>query len=396
MQGLVHALKACMVTVPKNHPRCGVCAQKLVKNGSTSAGKTRWRCKSCGASSTQSRVDVSKRAEFAAFQSWITGKDRQDAHASSSRTFRRQSAWCWNVAPQAPVTGEIHPVLMLDGTYFNGWCVLVAYTGDHVVAWQWCDREKHASWSALLQQLPAPAMVIVDGHKGLESALRQHWPEAKVQRCLFHIQQNIRTHLTMRPKLDAGKELLALAKALTPIQTLDQAAVWAGEFASWEGHWEKFLKDRTYAKKNGERPSHVRANQNWWFTHIRLRQARGTLATVLKNGHLFTWLTHATEGQKLPRTTSPLEGGINAGLKHLLRDHRGLSDDHAKRAVDWYLYHHTQSPKDPWTLVKPHHWQPSKKVKKVIDEPIGPALYGTAFSYQDGNGIQQGWGGRNH
>ena len=156
------------------------------------------------------------------------------------------------------------------------------------------------------------------------------------------------------------------------------------------------MKDRTYAKKNGERPSHVRANQNWWFTHLRLRQARGTLATVLKTGHLFTWLTHAPEGHKLPRTTSPLEGGINAGLKHLLRDHRGLSDDHAKRAVDWYLYHHTQSPKDPWTLVKPRHWQPSKKAKKVIDEPIGPALYGTAFSYQDGNGIQQGWGGRSH
>ncbi|MGB3886413.1 transposase-like zinc-binding domain-containing protein, partial [Gordonia sp. (in: high G+C Gram-positive bacteria)] len=36
----------------RNSPVCGVCANKLVKNGTTSAGRTRWRCKHCGASST--------------------------------------------------------------------------------------------------------------------------------------------------------------------------------------------------------------------------------------------------------------------------------------------------------------------------------------------------------
>ncbi|MDJ0318050.1 IS256 family transposase, partial [Arthrobacter sp. H35-MC1] len=76
--------------------------------------------------------------------------------------------------------------------------------------------------------------------------------------------------------------------------------------------------------------------------------------------------------------------------------HRGLSDDHAKRAVDWYLYHHTEAPKDPWDLVKAHHWQPKKKKQQMVHEPIGPALYDTTFSPEDGNGIQQGWGGRNH
>lgn len=365
-----------------------------MKNGSTSAGRTRWRCKSCGASSIQSRVDVTRKAEFTAFLSWITGKQRQGAHAGSERTFRRRSAWCWNVVPQAVGTGEIHPVIMLDGTYFNGWCVLVAYTGQHVIAWQWCDREKHASWAALLQQVPAPAVAVVDGHKGLESALREHWPETNVQRCLFHIRQNIRTHLTMRPKLDAGKELLALAKALTHVTDLHQAAAWTGEFASWEARWEAFLKHRTYAKKTGARPSHIGPTQTWWYTHLGLRRARGTLATVIKAGHLFTWLTSATEGQKIARTTSPLEGGINAGLKQLLRDHRGLSEDHATRAVDWYLYRYTESPQDPWDLVKPHHWQPRQNKTTAAEEAVLPAHYGTAFSFEDGNGIQQGWAGR--
>ncbi|WP_416375677.1 transposase-like zinc-binding domain-containing protein, partial [Neomicrococcus lactis] len=34
--------------VASHRPRCGVCDCVLVKNGKTSAGRTRWRCKSCG------------------------------------------------------------------------------------------------------------------------------------------------------------------------------------------------------------------------------------------------------------------------------------------------------------------------------------------------------------
>lgn len=37
----MHALKACMVKVPKNSPRCGVCTQKLVMKGRTSSVETR-------------------------------------------------------------------------------------------------------------------------------------------------------------------------------------------------------------------------------------------------------------------------------------------------------------------------------------------------------------------
>lgn len=107
-----------------------------------------------------------------------------------------------------------------------------------------CSRSPHRTWPRWT------------GTRAL-SALRECWPETKVQRSLFHIRQNIRTHLTLRPKLEAGKELLALAKALTHITDLDEAASWTCEFASWEARWESFLKHRTYAKKNGVRPAHI-------------------------------------------------------------------------------------------------------------------------------------------
>ncbi|WP_456152229.1 IS1/IS1595 family N-terminal zinc-binding domain-containing protein, partial [Glutamicibacter ardleyensis] len=41
-----------------NQPLCDVCGNKQVKNGKTSAGRTLWRCKNCGASSTISCPDI--------------------------------------------------------------------------------------------------------------------------------------------------------------------------------------------------------------------------------------------------------------------------------------------------------------------------------------------------
>jgi hypothetical protein len=71
-----------------------------------------------------------------------------------------------------------------------------------------------------------------------------------------------------------------------------------------------------------------------------------------------------------------------------------MSPDRAARAVDWYLYLRTEQPQDPRHLVRPHHWQPQRKKPTHVQDPIGPVLYDTAFSPEDGNGLQQGWGGQ--
>lgn len=161
------------MSLPRNHPTCGVCANKLVKNGKTSAGRTRWRCKACGASATQTRTDITRKAQFDAYYDWITSPSGRRSLDVPIRTFARQTDWCWNVAPELSPTGEVHTQVMLDGTYFNGWCVLNAYTGDHVIDWQWTDREKRASWSALLSRIPPAEYAIVDGNGPLKSSLTQ-------------------------------------------------------------------------------------------------------------------------------------------------------------------------------------------------------------------------------
>ena len=207
-----------------------LCGSRLKRNGHTSAGRTRWRCTGCGSSGLRERPDVTRAADLDRFLSWLMGRATQrDLGQSTSRTFRRHHSWCWNIAPPITVTGEIYDEIQVDGTYLaGGWCLLIAIdgtTGD-VIAWQWCDTEKTAAWVALLERIPPPRVVVIDGGSGLASALKACWPDTKIQRCVVHAQRGVRTYLTRHPRTDAGKQLRALSLALTQIHNLEQATRW--------------------------------------------------------------------------------------------------------------------------------------------------------------------------
>lgn len=274
-------------------------------NGRTPKGTPRFRCKdpACGASSSRAktRADVTRRHELGWFINWLfTG--RKPTHISA-KTFQRRTRWCWQVTPPPPEpTGEIHRYLMLDGTYFNRYCALVAYNGTDVVSWQFCDREKTASWTLLLRDLPAPDIAVVDGNGPLERVIGSLWPNTAIQRCYFHIRQRIHTHLTRNPRTQPGRELLTLVKTLNQIRTTDQAAAFAAEFASWTSRWDSVLKQRTYANQaRAERPSHVKPGQKWWYTHLLLRRAHKLIHGLISRDQLFTWLTAAAQDDQPAR-----------------------------------------------------------------------------------------------
>lgn len=388
-----------MGSLPGNSPRCGVCGVKLVKNGRTSAGRTRWRCRDCGASTTQTRGDVTKRAEFEAFYSRFFGTLTPLARSLSPRSFSRRTAWCWDIrVPQPVTTGEIYRQIIVDGTYFQGWCLLVAHNGKDVIAWQWCDRESKAAWGELLKRLPAPDVVVTDGGAGLRAALDTYWKHTRIQRCYFHIFAVVRRHTTLNPRLEAGKEVLALTRQLMRVDDLDAAAVWMGAYASWEARWADFLKERTYPKAGVQRPKWVKPSQKWWYTHISLRRVQGLYRHLIRDQSLFTWLAEAyqqDEKSTVARTTSRLEGGVNAGIKELLRRHRGMNENHARTAVEWHLNTLAEFPHHPWQTAQKQLKNPRPApAPKVKEKPLGPAEYDTGLSAEEGLWARKGWAGR--
>lgn len=331
------------------------------------------------------------------FIAWLLGNDTQHDAGSSARTFRRTHAWCWNVDPHVPVTGEIYDEVQVDGTYLSGgWCLLLAIDGatGTVIAWQWCDTEKTAAWVALLERIPAPRVVVTDGGSGLASALKQIWPHTLVQRCLVHVQRNVRTYLTTRPRTDAGKALRAISLALTRIRTREQAAAWEVRLHEWHQVYADLINAKTHLRDARLRPSWARANSTWWWTHDRLRHAYRLLERLTRQGVLFTYLREDLDGLDISSTTNRIEGAANAGIKDLLRRHRGMTSDHQRRAAEWYCHLRSTKPAPPATLIRPEHYKPAPTTVIITDDDEVPGGYGTTATAEEGLWARTGWAGR--
>ena len=94
-----------------------MCSTKLQKRGLTMAGTQRWLCPSCSKSKIQPRDDLSRAMLLERFIGWLLGKQSQtDLKTSSARSWRRQIAWCWKIIPRPVLTGEIYPIILMDGT----------------------------------------------------------------------------------------------------------------------------------------------------------------------------------------------------------------------------------------------------------------------------------------
>ena len=96
---------------------CPVCGTPMKKNGFTSSGKQRWRCRGCGMSRAHSKDNTSIRLKE--FLSWLFSKDTQSSMPGSGRTFRRRTKEFWDIWPMPEVVDEIHRVVYVDGIYLK-------------------------------------------------------------------------------------------------------------------------------------------------------------------------------------------------------------------------------------------------------------------------------------
>lgn len=321
---------------------CSTCKNKLQKWGSTKSGAQRWRCTNCTNTAIRRRPDLSRAFTLERFVAWLLGKQSQAelklANDITDRTWRNQTSWCWNVTPYPERTGEVYPVILVDGIGIGSLVCLVARTPEYVIGWCWVGWESSHTWSKLLNQFPPPMVVVCDGQKGILLAIARCWPQVRVQRCIFHVWQNIRVKLTLHPKTEAGRELLQLTRDLWSVKTLGQAAGWQQQLEIWYEQYADFIRERTY------RSEIEPGRRRWWYTHRNLRSAYKQLSKLLRDKQLFTHLELLTN-VPIPRTTNHVEGGINSQLRTKLKLHRGMNEEHQRRLVEWYLYSRTEAPK---------------------------------------------------
>ena len=278
------------------------------------------------------RPDLKVHHHRTLFTRWLTGNrslsEIADDNGVSRQTLVRWFATLWERARRPhSLNSDPHAIYILDGVYLSGRenAALICRTMRGQMSWMFAVRESFASGLAFLKNLPAPDAMIVDGQKGLLAAILCLWPQAKIQRCLVHIERLARIKLTRQPKTHAGKELLTLVQRLLGVRTNRQRRRGLCVYQRWERRHADFLKERSYGEPR------VGEKRTWWYTHRNIRAARSLIRNALP--HLFTFIDYP----HVPRTTNHVEGGVNSRLKELVHRHRGLPQKRKQVLVAEYL-----------------------------------------------------------
>ena len=160
------------------NPHCPVCGSNMVRNGKTKAGRTRFRCRRCRSSSVR-KIDTSAK-DLKTFLAWLLSRKRQSDMPGAGRTFRRRCAPFWDIWPMPPKIEEPRDVIYVDGIHLGRRAVvLIASDERHVLGWHLCRAENSRGWSALMQRIAAPEVVVSDGRRAVrpcQSAARHHRP----------------------------------------------------------------------------------------------------------------------------------------------------------------------------------------------------------------------------
>ncbi len=122
----------------------------MKRNGRTSSGRIRWRCRNagCGSSRTQSRDNSAR--DLRCGLDWLFSKQSQAGHRLPARTLRRRCELMWSLWPPVPLVDEVHHVVHVDGIHLHrDAVVLIAVAGGHVIGWHVAKSEKAAAWQCL-------------------------------------------------------------------------------------------------------------------------------------------------------------------------------------------------------------------------------------------------------
>jgi transposase-like protein len=163
--------------------------------------------------------------------------------------------------------------------------------------------------------------ITCDGHKSILKAVKKVCDNIILQRCTVHVQRECKIWLTTNPKSEAGASLLKISNKLSQINTHQKAQVWIKEFIDWHSAYQSFVKEKSINSETGR----------YWYKHKMVRRAFIHIKNALPD--LFQYLFN----DRVPKSTNGLESFFGHLKSHLLL-HRGMTMEHRKNFIRWYLY----------------------------------------------------------
>jgi transposase-like protein len=161
-----------------------------------------------------------------------------------------------------------------------------------------------------------PFFIIMDGEKSVIRAINEVWPQAKIQRCLYHIQREGLRWLRSYPKTQAGKDLRRLLKTLCRINSKREQDEFIVSYVLWLNQYKEFVLSLPR-------------------TEIAFKDLRKTMNLIY---NALPDMFNYVKDTNIPKTTNTLES-FYSRLKADYRKHRGLTEQHKISYLNWYCYY---------------------------------------------------------
>ncbi len=215
--------------------------------------------------------------------------------------------------------------LVCDATFYGkrkdklGTLVFKDIETKEILIWKHIESEIVKDYRYLKEELLSLGYTIqsvtLDGKRGLYKAFQ----DIPIQMCHFHQKKIVQRYITMRPKLEASKDLKKIVSRLT--KTTEKN--FTQKLDEWYEQYKYFLDEKSVSTTTGK----------LHYTHPRIRAAYRSLRTNLP--YLFTYKNH--KKLHMQNTTNALEGGVFSHMKNMISLHRGLSKSLKLNLVDYYL-----------------------------------------------------------
>ena len=311
---------------------CPQCGFLCTKHNGHHRGFQRYYCSNCKSYFTDRRPQVSDSNKTVWFRKWIVGKQSiEQLSKSSGYSIRHLKSYFYKQLPRCPlwhIQRREKVNLLIDGTYFTNKVCLVLYRDANIhmtIFYRLTDGERFGELKEDLQNIKSTGIqiesVTCDGAANILKAVREVCPEAVLQRCTVHIAREIETWITRKPQSHAARELLEIVRLLNCVVTPNDAHFWIKAFVVWHRKYEAFINEKTVDEQSA----------HWWYTHKMLHRSVVHIQRALPN--MFNYTRH----KKVPKSSNSIEAFFGH-LKDNLRIHRGLSKQHFKDFVKWFLF----------------------------------------------------------
>lgn len=158
-----------------------------------------------------------------------------------------------------------------------------------------------------------------DGWVGILAALKDVYPECIIQRCLVHIQRQVKNYISGNPKTEAGKDLLRIIQYsfLSDVNTFPQA------FENWKKKYFLFLIEKSVSRKWGR-----------IFTHRSLRKAMRHIENALP----YMFQSSVNGLPNIEWTSNKLEWYFWVLAEEWIKEHKGLNPARLYSFVALWIY----------------------------------------------------------